>query len=621
MAEPSGQYTKLPPGWDCKFDQTTGNCYYINYFTKAMQLEDPRIRYKQLQNEKCSTESIPMQPLHGSPYHVYPTNNFPAMRAFQGPNPSLYNISASPLLSTKSQLQMEMSPVSHLKSSAPQTPRTGNMSRRSTIQETSFSSQIDTDAVVAKIQNMFPTAGENHIRLLLKKYYNREAVVISALQVEKHPVTMPGPFVTPPSQRHLFHSNSAFQMTPPARRPDIGAGSQSRMSRTASPIPGGRFGSVLSMHSSLGFAGHGSPKIGEIRNSPKPHSSPKMKLRYMKNIFPKADETLLLDILANSDNNVQKASETLIAMGYVKRDVAPPPKLTNRGEGKPVNMEGEECNKIIPLRPKVYTEEEKKQMKIRLQEKFNDIAERIISMALESVNYSEDRATQILQIVHDEDECRAKKEADALQCALEDDLCVDETQPGSSNLQVPTAISTSISNKSAQIDNLNLSSEQIIPVPIITLPTPSPTKTSTTTTTNDVENSNAKDNHRKNSKVHIKKSSPKESSEAEQDILHKQEFQSILGRIATMGHNTEYTKGPDDNLLLADYVTWNGANPDISLGRKNIAVGPDQAIIQDHSYLANGRNPDLCKGPQAGLAKGSIYSQLKSSTNTNIKCN
>ncbi|XP_055845637.1 uncharacterized protein LOC129911754 isoform X2 [Episyrphus balteatus] len=602
MAETSGQYTKLPPGWDCKFDQTTGNCYYINYFTKAMQLEDPRIRYKQLQNEKCSTESIPMQPLHGSPYHVYPSNNFPAMRAFQGPNPSLYNISASPLLSTKSQLQMEMSPVSHLKSSAPQTPRTGNMSRRSTIQETSFSSQIDTDAVVAKIQNMFPTAGENHIRLLLKKYYNREAVVISALQVEKHPVTMPGPFVTPPSQRHLFHSNSAFQMTPPARRPDIGAGSQSRMSRTASPIPGGRFGSVLTMHSSLGF-GHGSPKIGEIRNSPKPHSSPKMKLRYMKNVFPKADETLLLDILANSDNNVQKASETLIAMGYVKRDVAAPPKLTLRNEGKSNNTEGEECNKIIPLRPKVYTEEEKNQMKIRLQEKFKEIAERIISMALESVNYSEDRATQILQIVHDEDECRAKKDADALQCALDEDSCVDGIQDGSNNLQVPTVITTSISTS-------KLSSEKTIPVPI-TLPP--------TTPTNDVENV-ARD-HRKNSKVHVKKTSPKESSEDEQDILHKQEFQSILGRIATMGHNAEYNKGPDDNLLLADYVTWNGANPDISVGRKNIALGPDASIIKERSCSANGRNPDLCKGPKAGLAKGSIYSQLKSSTNTNIKCN
>ena len=33
-------------------------------------------------------------------------------------------------------------------------------------------------------------------------------------------------------------------------------------------------------------------------------------------------------------------------------------------------------------------------------------------MALESVNYSEDRATQILQIVQQEDESRAKKDAE-----------------------------------------------------------------------------------------------------------------------------------------------------------------------------------------------------------------
>jgi len=44
-----------------------------------------------------------------------------------------------------------------------------NLSRRSTIQETSFTTQAETDAVVTKIQNMFPTAGENHIRLLLKR--------------------------------------------------------------------------------------------------------------------------------------------------------------------------------------------------------------------------------------------------------------------------------------------------------------------------------------------------------------------------------------------------------------------------------------------------------------------
>ncbi|KAH8379264.1 hypothetical protein KR009_003976 [Drosophila setifemur] len=427
----SGGYQKLPPGWDCKYDQTTGNCYYINYLTKAMQLEDPRGRsYRQLQNERCSTESIALQQMvsqsqashNSSPYHlgssahsVHPSNNLTAIRAFQErQQPTLRDISTSPLLSASSRGHLEMS------SPLPfQRARLGpNLSRRSTIQETSFTNQAETDAVVTKIQNMFPTAGENHIRLLLKRYYNREAVVISALQVEKHPVTMPGPFVTPPAQRHLFHSNSAFYMTPPARRPDTVVSRCT--SRTASPLPGGRFGSLVSVQSGPGAAGvlppgvavppalHGSP---QWRSSPRPHSSPKMKLRYMKNIFPKADEMLLLDVLANADNNVQYASEKLITLGYTKREMQQPHRPNNRPPDLTQNQQpgGDEGVRHIPLRPKEYTEEEKTNMKTLLKEKYPQIAERIILMALESVNYAEDRATQILQIVQDEDEQRAQK--------------------------------------------------------------------------------------------------------------------------------------------------------------------------------------------------------------------
>lgn len=97
--------------------------------------------------------------------------------------------------------------------------------------------------------------------------------------------------MTPPSQRHLFHSGSAFYMTPPARRPDTVA--SRRTSRTASPLPGGRFGSLVSVQSGPGGpsghqavlppssavppALHGSPLW---RSSPRPHSSPKMKLRF-----------------------------------------------------------------------------------------------------------------------------------------------------------------------------------------------------------------------------------------------------------------------------------------------------------------------------------------------------
>lgn len=41
----------------------------------------------------------------------------------------------------------------------------------------------------------------------------------------------------------------------------------------------------------------------------------------MKSIFPKVEETIILDVLANNDNNIQKTSDILKEMGYEKRDV------------------------------------------------------------------------------------------------------------------------------------------------------------------------------------------------------------------------------------------------------------------------------------------------------------
>ena len=37
-------------------------------------------------------------------------------------------------------------------------------------------------------------------------------------------------------------------------------------------------------------------------------------------MFPTVEEYLLLDVLTNNDNNVQKAADKLVKMGYVKRD-------------------------------------------------------------------------------------------------------------------------------------------------------------------------------------------------------------------------------------------------------------------------------------------------------------
>lgn len=74
------------------------------------------------------------------------------------------------------------------------------------------------------------------------------------------------------------------------------------------------------------------------RMSPaKPHSSPKMKLRYVKGLFPKAEETIILDILANCDNNLKNASEQLISMGYQKRDMVTANKIASKKKVRAVS--------------------------------------------------------------------------------------------------------------------------------------------------------------------------------------------------------------------------------------------------------------------------------------------
>uniref|UniRef100_A0A1B0C543 WW domain-containing protein n=1 Tax=Glossina palpalis gambiensis TaxID=67801 RepID=A0A1B0C543_9MUSC len=662
MSDSSGrQYQKLPPGWDCKFDQATGNCYYINYFTKAIQLEDPRPPYRQLQNERCSSESIPMQGPGGSPYHVYPTNNIQAMRAFQTSTPNRH-------LPSSSRFALDTSPLPILKNNPTQTPRImANMSRRSTIQETSFSNQIDTNAVVHKIQNMFPTASENHIRLLLKKYYNRENIVISALQVEKYPLTMPGPFVTPPAQRHLFHSNSAVYMTPPVRRtgrePIQFVGNYSR---TASPAPTGRLGSVISVSSGGGSKfGHvalpiaapqDSPKVGDhlMRNSPKPqHSSPKMKLRYMKTIFPKADETLLLDILANADNNVQKASEKLISLGYTKRDFAPPPKVMNRyvDVEKQIGKQADELVKIIPLRPREYSESEKDKMKERLSKRYPQIAERILLMALESVNYAEDRAIQILQIVQEEEAERqfvkVKKESSILtlkKTTKEDDdienqlTCKTDDKSISSTVDVTDLKDRNEStstNSSNNFSIINSSSFSLISSASSSI---MPTKSILDRYRTNINRINISEYLRYPCSANtlwkqlpslarvkfektMKNSQLCNSDGSMNDLCIK--FESLLERTTANGPNRSLPKGANENLLLADYVTWNGANPDFQHGQRNVANGSDFSLRTERNYKPCGHNSELRKGPRRGLAKGSLYTaqNAASSKTIDIKCN
>lgn len=74
-------------------------------------------------------------------------------------------------------------------------------------------------------------------------------------------------------------------------------------------------------------------------------------------MFPKAEETIILDVLAMVDNNVQKASEQLKTMGFEKKEMTPAPRLSHRK--KEEHQPKKEVIQPTPP-PKPKTAEEKK---------------------------------------------------------------------------------------------------------------------------------------------------------------------------------------------------------------------------------------------------------------------
>lgn len=84
---------------------------------------------------------------------------------------------------------------------------------------------------------------------------------------------------------------------------------------------------------------------------------------------------LLLDILANADNNVQKASEKLQSMGYEKRD-STTPKLPTRGreeQNEQRERDKIEAENTPPPQPRLKSNEEKQKSEFCWWSKLNSL--------------------------------------------------------------------------------------------------------------------------------------------------------------------------------------------------------------------------------------------------------
>ncbi|XP_074099812.1 uncharacterized protein LOC141527936 isoform X2 [Cotesia typhae] len=419
MADQSDR-SQLPPGWECRYDIRSGRPYFINHFNCATSWEDPRVRYWQYAQYVHEQNSTGTNSSNGNSHEAIP-------------------------------LQDLKTPMSTSRSISATTNKFGDMTIGSPTPiknlETSFIQGMDVELQVAKINGIFPTVSDTHIRLLLKKY--------------------------------------------------------------------------------------------------------------LKNVFPKVDETLLLDILEQSDNNVQKASEKLIEQGYEKKNPTGPSKSLIRPK--------EDIHKVSQVTPtpppRMKTVEEKTKLKTKLIEKYKSVPDRVIALAMDSVDYDEEKAVHILDIMIAEEAVQP--------------LCTSSSHSSRSDDRKDSPPIT---------EAIKLTASPIKKIP-----------------KDDVDKSKRSKNKIESHKI-SRGTSTTEDSEYKSPYITK-----------PIGANPDLAKGPDNDLLLPDYAPW--AGPDTLLltkeitSIKSLAVGRDLSLVSGSCSLAKGPNADLRKGPLRGLAQGSIYSQ------------
>ncbi|KAK0092833.1 hypothetical protein PV326_000477 [Microctonus aethiopoides] len=573
MAEQDDR-TQLPPGWECRYDIRSGR--------PTTTWEDPRVRYwqyaqyVQAQNSTAtsssstgnSQEAIPMQTggVIGGGNLVYAaTHRAPQVY----PSPSPYNSPQPAFLPPSSQdLKTPMS----TRSISATTNQFGEMTIGSPTPvknvETSLSQTGDIELQVAKINGIFPTVSDTHIRFLLKK----PALVVSALQIEKNPLCAPGP-CTPvgvhsnysmPRWRLPAHAiHAAITLSPP---------------RGARPAPNSpkmklSFFNILCvmliedlfefMKNSKLFEDYGYDRIVLFRNNKCTLTMNACLIAwYLKNVFPKVEETLLLDILEQSDNNVQKASEKLIEQGYEKRNPTGPNKSIIRPK-EDVSVQKIQSAPTPPPRMKSIEEKNKK--------KYKSVPERVIALAMDSVDYDEERAIHILNIMVAEE----------------------------SSQTLHTSSSHSSSSRSDDRKDSPPITEAI-------RMTASPIKK----IIKDNDNDKSKRSKNKNEAPKMSKG----TSTAEDTEYKSSHY------VKSIGANCGLPTGPNNDLLLPDYAPWSGPDPSLLSKNSNkvsLAVGRDLSLISDNrsGYHAKGADSSLRKGPLRGLAQGSIYSQ-RNATNT-----
>ncbi|CAG2161972.1 unnamed protein product [Oppiella nova] len=236
-----------------------------------------------------------------------------------------------------------------------------------------------------KICQQFPQVDDSYINHLMKIYHNRENLVISALLAEGYTRS----FNLPPDETLFYKLKGYF----PAVDPEV-------------------IRHMLIKHDNIEheviaaiIATLGPNHIRYQSSSAICPGSPKMKLRYLKLMYPEADEAVLFDLLYNCDQNAMEAMNRLEKMGYKRTESS-----GKTSSAKPLDTD---FSKTKPFRPQTApiasrasfppNTAEKHKMVKALEEEFPKVTSTLINMALETSGYSQERARVFLSAMTPQD--------------------------------------------------------------------------------------------------------------------------------------------------------------------------------------------------------------------------
>eukprot|EP00096_Caligus_rogercresseyi_P003667 TRINITY_DN1705_c0_g1_i5.p1 TRINITY_DN1705_c0_g1~~TRINITY_DN1705_c0_g1_i5.p1 ORF type:complete len:533 (-),score=151.45 TRINITY_DN1705_c0_g1_i5:786-2384(-) len=514
----------LPPGWDTKFDPRTGRYYYINHYTKSTSWEDPRVRYQQIgkPTSLASVSSLASKDHTSSPKPSGSTGHNPheLPAQLQG-----YPLGKIPVPSTSSNPPSTISNsqfVVHLPKSLSVTT---NYTQDSGNQDPPPGGSPPYGASPLPLtRRTGDESPKSNKSVLPKDGLNPEGEAESSFIDPDLPVKNIAamfPTVEESHIRTLLKNNCYLEI------PTINQLKQDER----------RIQRLLEANS----------------------SQDKDELTYLKSVFPTVEEYLLLDVLSNSDNNVQKAADRLVKMGYVKRDTPSAPRLHAR---KKEEERLAEKRTPLPKPPPIKSDAEKTELRKKMVEAYEvkyDIPERILYMALESVLYDEDQANNLINSM------------------IEDDLKRKKAKEAEKAKEKQKKKSPKPNRKSLEIS------------------TPSSPK-------KDFKKQTEKKSHRIGSNEDLLN---------DNSMITRGTSTTEDGGGRAKGPNPSICKGPNDGLLLKDYVTWNGPDPSHAKGvNTSLVSGPNAQIVSgSKSVMAKGHQESLAKGPQ-GLNRGSMYKRI-----------